>query len=294
MMECRICFENNNQEDMIHPCLCRGTSRDVHKECLKKWIINNPNIEARVKCMECNYKYKIIEENYKFYLPNFNTLKYDTFINYILYILLNILLLIIFSNTIYGYGGENKIIKIYNKKVEKEFKEIFEENEFSKRILCYSFVTFVKFNLYYIMIIGFSILNIKKWKEYLLKMKIYILTFIINFQFIYFPYIFGPDSLLRSYLSYYLVNTFMLILLIIKHNLLINELNGLNIENYEIIDDELEIEREIDMELEREIGTSREIEINREIDTNGGLDLDLEFNLINSNSNINIEFINEV
>lgn len=123
-------------------------------------------------------------------------------------------------------------------------------------------------------------------------MKIYILTFIINLQFIYFPYIFGPDSLLRSYLSYYLENTFMLILLIIKYNLLINELNGLNIENYEIIDDELEIEQEIEMELEREIKTSREIEIYREIDIDVRLDLDIEFNLINSNSNI--EFINDV
>ena len=57
--ECRICFEKNYNDDLfINPCLCSGTSKWVHKECLNTWRNMNKNKEAYKKCMECKYIYK--------------------------------------------------------------------------------------------------------------------------------------------------------------------------------------------------------------------------------------------
>ncbi|CAG9327579.1 unnamed protein product [Blepharisma stoltei] len=35
---CRICLDASNWEDMISPCLCKGSVKYVHKQCLEQWI----------------------------------------------------------------------------------------------------------------------------------------------------------------------------------------------------------------------------------------------------------------
>ena len=64
--ECRICFEIESYDDpFISPCLCKGTSKYVHKSCLNTWRHFNVNREGWDKCMECHeiytlqYKYPI-------------------------------------------------------------------------------------------------------------------------------------------------------------------------------------------------------------------------------------------
>ena len=57
-MECRICFEDNNPENMIAPCNCSGTSKWVHRKCIEKWIQECDNEEASKKCMECKQEYQ--------------------------------------------------------------------------------------------------------------------------------------------------------------------------------------------------------------------------------------------
>lgn len=34
---CRICLANDNESEMISPCLCKGSMKYVHSECLKRW-----------------------------------------------------------------------------------------------------------------------------------------------------------------------------------------------------------------------------------------------------------------
>ena len=52
--ECRICFEKSYNNDLfINPCLCSGTSKWVHKECINTWRNMNKNKEPYKKCMEC-------------------------------------------------------------------------------------------------------------------------------------------------------------------------------------------------------------------------------------------------
>jgi hypothetical protein len=47
-MPCRICLEDN--EPFIHPCYCSGTAKDVHEDCLLRWI----NISRIWRCEICH------------------------------------------------------------------------------------------------------------------------------------------------------------------------------------------------------------------------------------------------
>ena len=49
-MECRICLEKDNIEDMISPCLCRGSCKYIHRECLHKWFELSDNINSSNMC----------------------------------------------------------------------------------------------------------------------------------------------------------------------------------------------------------------------------------------------------
>ena len=58
--ECRICFEIDSVDNpLISPCLCSGTSKYVHVNCLKQWINTTDNIIAKKQCMECKSDYNI-------------------------------------------------------------------------------------------------------------------------------------------------------------------------------------------------------------------------------------------
>ena len=60
MRQCRICLESGGT--LISPCLCNGTSKYVHYECLEHWRESTDNEEARIKCMECNAKYVVVNK----------------------------------------------------------------------------------------------------------------------------------------------------------------------------------------------------------------------------------------
>lgn len=60
---CRICFEEEREFEMFTPCLCRGSSRYVHRGCLNQWLEVTENEDARKKCLECRYEYRRDEEN---------------------------------------------------------------------------------------------------------------------------------------------------------------------------------------------------------------------------------------
>jgi len=79
LKECRICFQNDDKE-FLSPCLCSGTSKYVHKECLEIWRTISINKEGYYKCMECKTNYKTIKiyelENYKIIFSKKNFIKY--------------------------------------------------------------------------------------------------------------------------------------------------------------------------------------------------------------------------
>ena len=59
--QCRICLEEeDNLELLISPCRCSGTSKYVHKKCLRIWRHQDINSPGFSKCMECNEEYIIL------------------------------------------------------------------------------------------------------------------------------------------------------------------------------------------------------------------------------------------
>ncbi len=51
--QCRICLEHDPGEDLFSPCLCNGSVKYVHKECLETWVLTTTNPDAKEKCMMC-------------------------------------------------------------------------------------------------------------------------------------------------------------------------------------------------------------------------------------------------
>lgn len=62
---CRICLENNDEE-LIFPCKCKGTHKYIHASCLDKWRHSNVNSKNYKYCELCKYKYKYYSDNYTF------------------------------------------------------------------------------------------------------------------------------------------------------------------------------------------------------------------------------------
>jgi len=60
--QCRICLEEDDKE-YISPCLCKGSLKYVHLDCLNQWRnMNNHNIEKKilVKSVNINLSLKMI------------------------------------------------------------------------------------------------------------------------------------------------------------------------------------------------------------------------------------------
>ncbi|KAK3827827.1 MAG: hypothetical protein J3Q66DRAFT_321193 [Benniella sp.] len=59
--QCRICLGGVDDEDMlgrlISPCLCKGSMKYVHIECLNSWRARSPKRESHYKCDTCKYSF---------------------------------------------------------------------------------------------------------------------------------------------------------------------------------------------------------------------------------------------
>lgn len=54
---CRICFEAGGE--LIAPCLCKGSSKWIHRDCLNHWRVSGTNPRALTNCCECGFQYHI-------------------------------------------------------------------------------------------------------------------------------------------------------------------------------------------------------------------------------------------
>lgn len=53
-MECRICLEEDERNNLIVPCKCNGSIKYVHLECLNQMLSINPSFNCRT-CLEPYY-----------------------------------------------------------------------------------------------------------------------------------------------------------------------------------------------------------------------------------------------
>ncbi|KAJ8600830.1 hypothetical protein CTAYLR_006411 [Chrysophaeum taylorii] len=59
---CRICLEDEEEGDssrMVSPCLCDGSMRYVHVDCLNRWRAMAPGARSRFRCDQCGYEYRV-------------------------------------------------------------------------------------------------------------------------------------------------------------------------------------------------------------------------------------------
>eukprot|EP00927_Polykrikos_kofoidii_P022149 TRINITY_DN20737_c0_g1_i1.p1 TRINITY_DN20737_c0_g1~~TRINITY_DN20737_c0_g1_i1.p1 ORF type:complete len:321 (+),score=40.27 TRINITY_DN20737_c0_g1_i1:152-1114(+) len=54
---CRLCFDAGGT--LIAPCLCKGTSRWIHRSCLDRWRSSGTNAAAVSRCVECGFNYHV-------------------------------------------------------------------------------------------------------------------------------------------------------------------------------------------------------------------------------------------
>jgi hypothetical protein len=57
--QCRICFDTEDQENLVSPCLCRGSAEYIHKECLERYIQHYPDGICRV----CLTPFEVAQKN---------------------------------------------------------------------------------------------------------------------------------------------------------------------------------------------------------------------------------------
>ena len=69
--ECRICFIGSENENLIHPCLCSGGYKYVHRSCLERWRDNNRGTIKYHECEVCQEPYTVvyIYEDETLFLP---------------------------------------------------------------------------------------------------------------------------------------------------------------------------------------------------------------------------------
>ena len=54
---CRICLSSDNKDELIAPCLCKGTQRMVHRKCLDEWRAQESRPRAFTHCPTCKFQY---------------------------------------------------------------------------------------------------------------------------------------------------------------------------------------------------------------------------------------------
>ncbi|KAF9213599.1 hypothetical protein BGZ59_005120 [Podila verticillata] len=72
--QCRICLGGVDEEDtlgrLISPCLCKGSMKYVHVECLNAWRERSPKKESHYKCDTCKYSFSFRRTSFARYLAH--------------------------------------------------------------------------------------------------------------------------------------------------------------------------------------------------------------------------------
>ncbi|KAF9132588.1 hypothetical protein BGW39_011766 [Mortierella sp. 14UC] len=70
--QCRICLGGADEEDtlgrLISPCLCKGSMKYVHVECLNAWRTRSPKRESHYKCDTCKYSFSFRRTSFARYI----------------------------------------------------------------------------------------------------------------------------------------------------------------------------------------------------------------------------------
>lgn len=62
MVICRFCLDEDDPDNMISPCKCKGSIRFVHESCLTHWV--SLDRTTNKKCFICNTIYRGFEDQW--------------------------------------------------------------------------------------------------------------------------------------------------------------------------------------------------------------------------------------
>jgi len=255
--ECRICLEKEKIDEFINPCLCMGTSKWVHINCLDKWRQININSKPYYQCMECNYKYKftsiVVLETYK---TNRNL---NIIVNIVIY-----LASFVFGYLFYllDYLNQLDIIKIlsYNNNNLINTTNILLSNDTYCFLIYYNTLTLsFYFNVQILFFFIYTLSKINRKRLYLYLMGKKYLFNVLCFNYIYYLYaFFGMNGFLETY---YIISPLMHIFLFRlqitlykKHDKVIDNMNtkynNQKLLNYDEISEDVALNDETNDDLE--------------------------------------------
>ena len=243
---CRICFEGESKDnELIHPCLCKGTQKYIHLKCLQEWRkINKNNPEKRDYCEICKYHYAIKE--YDDFLKY--KIQYDTVTNCLLFILIIFCSAITwpidyFSDfitikilTLFDYEKNILYIKFLNIKNDESYVY------YSTSVYTYIYAFYIINIIQVIILRGYLFSNRKyirnsnKNNYYKRKIKLYKNSFnIFSFSIFYAVYLstlFNEFHILSNMAPIILIMKFILFnIYISRHNKLLKNITNFNIQN---------------------------------------------------------------
>ena len=244
MPECRICFESTNTENnpLIVPCNCNGSSRYIHRICLETWREANVNNDAYITCRECLYKYNIeFTHSPEEFICRSQTLFH--FSRYGVWMSINawIFLMGLFIRTIdkfIPYGSIEILPTNYTNK--KTLKKMLEEDSLLEILYYYAWLVFC-FTIISYILLAIYITNKQKrklfiWKKFILKYFIY---FFGSLHFIYLFLLFQAGSpyteniIFETYVNGEIIlsstNYMIFINLLSHYNALITRMNRINL-----------------------------------------------------------------
>ena len=231
--ECRICFDEGTDDDpLISPCKCKGTSAYVHKSCLSNWRNFNRDRDAWNICMECHAEY-IIARKYPI----------EKFFYDIRYKLPGIY----FTQSLLGFSGALLIwcieyntdylaVKMLNFNNEEKNEIIIKDilsNELIPQVFYYNF-TFLFISIFFCARFYHNYYNkIKRKKVYWKEIKLlFYYNLIFNLNFIYLYYFFVWNNLEIIFYNFSTVLTFLIpyshYKLMKYHNKVIKDMNIAN------------------------------------------------------------------
>lgn len=225
--ECRICFEKSNNNDLfINPCLCSGTSKWVHKECLNTWRIMNKNKEPYKICMECKYIYKF---EYKYKKENFRIVYKKKRCTYFFFIFSSSIVLSCILSYI-PINNNSIIIFCYNNSDCLYKSNILLNNSLLSLMFYESLSLMILSNIFNVFLIFTTLKNIKRKKKFLKLMWCkYVKNFVLVNHYFYTYYMFYKTSInvLLSFVTIFFIalQYFFNLILVIDTNNVIKKLN---------------------------------------------------------------------
>lgn len=237
--ECRICFEGEQLNNkLFSPCVCSGTSKYVHYNCLQEWRNVNRSGVAYNKCMECNTQYRI-KKNFPHEKENIFKIKKSPTV-YCYFSLLSY----IFSLVLWGFDSLNNqlVIEIldFNKTYTLEkpnIKEFVQKDVYAASIFYYTYSSMLLgylFYLYFIFKIFRNIIRQKLYFFYIKKKLVQSIVYSTLFFVFYYSLVFNnlPSLALNTVFVLEILKPYVIWRLIYNHNICVMVLN---IDNDEII-----------------------------------------------------------